>query len=89
MVIIAVVRTAAFAVRAVYTVRYKPALAGVFLAFNNAGFGANTAALCLALGTWYASLKLHIWYCAYLMWQYRCMLPLTVSDGSVSVRYGC
>ena len=62
MVIVAVVRTAAFAVRAVYTVRYKPALAGAFLAFSNAGFGANTAALCLALGTWYAPLKLHICY---------------------------
>ena len=50
----AAVRTAAFGVRAAYTVSYKPELAGTWLAFNNAGFGANTATLCLALGTWYA-----------------------------------
>ena len=49
------VRTAAFGVRAAYTVRYRPALAGTWLAFNNAGFGANIATLCLALGTWWAS----------------------------------
>ncbi len=54
IMLVAAVRTAAFAVRAVYTVRYKPALAGTWLAFNNAGFGANIATLCLALGTWYA-----------------------------------
>ena len=48
------VRTAAFGVRAAYTVRYRPALSGTWLAFNNAGFGANTATLCLAVGTWYA-----------------------------------
>ena len=48
------VRTAAFGVRAAYTVRYRPSLAGTWLAFNNAGFGANIATLCLALGTWYA-----------------------------------
>ena len=49
------VRTAAFGVRAAYTVHYRPALSGTWLAFNNAGFGANIATLCLALGTWYAS----------------------------------
>ena len=52
--LVAAVRTAAFGVRAAYTVRYKPALAGTWLALNNAGFGANIATLCLALGTWYA-----------------------------------
>lgn len=52
--LVAAVRTAASGVRAAYTVRYKPALAGTWLAFNNAGFGANIATLCLALGTWYA-----------------------------------
>ena len=46
------VRTAAFGVRAAYLVRYRPALVGTWLAFNNAGFGANLATLCLALGTW-------------------------------------
>lgn len=56
IMLVAAVRTAAFGVRAAYTVRYKPALAGTWLAFNNAGFGANTATLCLALGTWYACL---------------------------------
>ena len=64
------VRTAAFAVRAVYTVRYKPALAGTWLAFNNAGFGANTAALCLALGTWYA--------CPRLSWLVLCLSDMAV-----------
>ncbi len=56
--LVTAVRTAAFGVRAAYTVRYKPALAGTWLAFNNAGFGANTATLCLALGTWYACFAL-------------------------------
>lgn len=41
----AVVRTVAFGVRAAYTVWYRPAVEGVWLAFNNAGFGANTATL--------------------------------------------
>lgn len=49
----AVVRTVAFGVRAAYTVHYRPALEGVWLAFNNAGFGANVATLSLVLGTWY------------------------------------
>ena len=52
--ICAVVRTVAFGVRAAYTVHYRPTLEGVWLAFNNAGFGANVATLSLVLGTWYA-----------------------------------
>ncbi len=51
--ICAVVRTVAFGVRAAYTVHYRPALEGVWVAFNNAGFGANVATLSLVLGTWY------------------------------------
>ena len=46
------VRTAAFACRAAYLVRYRPALNGTWLAFNNAGFGANIATLCFVMGTW-------------------------------------
>ena len=46
------VRTVAFGVRAAYTVHYRPTLEGVWLAFNNAGVGANVATLSLVLGTW-------------------------------------
>ena len=45
-------RTAAFGVRAAYTVKYKPSLGGTFLAFSNAGFGANTATVALVIFAW-------------------------------------
>ena len=48
-------RTAAFGVRAAYTVSYKPALGGTFLAFSNAGFGANIATCALVTVTWCAA----------------------------------
>lgn len=71
IMLVAAVRTAAFGVRAAYTVRYKPALAGTWLAFNNAGFGANIATLCLALGTWYACFG----FCVLM-----CLLPVFVNQ---------
>lgn len=52
LIISAAFRTAAFGVRAAYTVSYKPALGGTFLAFSNAGFGANTATCALVIFTW-------------------------------------
>ena len=54
LVVSAAFTTAAFGVRAAYTVSYKPALGGTFLAFGNAGFGANIAACALVAFTWCA-----------------------------------
>ena len=46
-------RTVAFASRAAYLLgTFHPALAGVFLAFSNAGFGACIADLCLVTARW-------------------------------------
>ncbi|KAK9835287.1 hypothetical protein WJX84_003122 [Apatococcus fuscideae] len=60
-------RTAAFGVRAAYTVSYKPALGGTFLAFSNAGFGANIAAVSLVALSWLQSIG--DWY--YGKWMKR------------------
>ncbi|KAK9814505.1 hypothetical protein WJX72_006939 [[Myrmecia] bisecta] len=52
VVIAASFRVVGFAARAAYLSHYRPALAGDYLAFTNAGFGANLAVLCLVLLTW-------------------------------------
>lgn len=75
-------RTAAFGVRAAYTISYKPQLAGTWLAFNNAGFGANTATLCLALGTWINKVG-HLYYSKweqriYMIWAYTLVASVIV-----------
>ena len=50
-----VLRIVAFASRAAYLLGpFHPALAGIFLAFSNAGFGACVADMCLVTAVWCA-----------------------------------
>ncbi|DBA70143.1 TPA: hypothetical protein ACH3X2_012196 [Trebouxia sp. C0005] len=75
-------RTVAFGVRAAYTVHYRPALEGVWLAFNNAGFGANVATLSLVLGTWLNKVG-HVYFGKwerrfYTAWAYLLVLSVVI-----------